>query len=196
MGYALAYRLGLTPWEHHGRVTRSEFAALLDREASIHGRSPGRALDPGCGRGQYAPALAARGWEVVGVDCVPRAVEAASRKGVPGACFVVGDVTSLEAAGLGSFNFFLDVGCFQGLSPEQRLGEGRGVSELANPGATLLMLALGATRMCSVVGGVTQEEVEAAFPGWEVVSVDAADTSGLGWPLTTTAPRWYRLRRP
>ncbi|HEX6485741.1 MAG TPA: hypothetical protein VF012_03455 [Nocardioidaceae bacterium] len=72
---------------------------------------------------------------------------------------------------------------------------GRGVSALANPGATLLMLEVQATRMRSVVGGVTRAEVEHAFPGWEMLSVEHADTAGLGWPLTRTAPQWYRLRR-
>ncbi|MEO6715548.1 MAG: hypothetical protein ABIM89_19275 [Mycobacteriales bacterium] len=62
--------------------------------------------------------------------------------------------------------------------------------------ATLLMLAFGPTRMRSVVEGVSRAEVEAAFPRWEMLSVEPADTAGLGWPLNRTAPQWYRLRRP
>lgn len=31
-GYALAYRLGLTPWEKAGRDAAVQFNALLDRE--------------------------------------------------------------------------------------------------------------------------------------------------------------------
>jgi hypothetical protein len=58
-------------------------------------------------------------------------IDAANRRGISGATFVVGDVTSLESADLGTFDFFLDVGCFQGLNSDQRLGEGRGVSALA-----------------------------------------------------------------
>lgn len=192
--YALAYRLGLTPWERYGAAAAPTIAALLDREEAERGRPLGRALDLGCGRGQYTPELARRGWDAVGVDVVPRAVAAASRLGVPGATFVVGDVTDLPATGLGRFDFFLDIGCFQGLDERGRRAEGHGVTELANPGATLLMLEFGATWMRSVVGGVSTEEVTAAFPGWELVSVQAADTDGLGWPLTKTSPRWYRLR--
>jgi hypothetical protein len=108
---------------------------------------------------------------------------------------VVGDVTDLAPADLGTFDFFLDVGCFQGLRSDQRLAEGRGVSARANSDATLLMLAFGPTRMRSVVGGVSRSEVEAAFPGWEMLSVEPADTTGLGWPLNKTAPQWHRLRR-
>lgn len=131
----------------------------------------------------------------VGVENIPRAIDEANRGGVSGATFVVGDVTDLAPDDLGTFDFFFDAGCFQHLSSEQRLAMGRGVSALANPGATLLMLEFGATPMRSVVGGVSRVEVEAAFPGWEMLWVEPADTTGLGWPLTRTAPQWYRLRR-
>jgi hypothetical protein len=131
----------------------------------------------------------------VGIDNVPRAIDAANRRGAAGATLVVGDVTDLASAHLGMFDLFLDVGCFQGLSSEQRLAEGGGVSALSNPGATLLMLAFQPTRVRSIVGGVSRAEVETAFAGWEILSVELAETTGLGWPLTKTAPRWYRLRR-
>jgi SAM-dependent methyltransferase len=192
--YAAAYRLGFTPWERYGAAAAPSIKALLDREEDERPRPLGRALDLGCGRGQYTPELARRGWEVVGIDSVPRAVEAARRRGTPGATFVVGDVTDLPAAGLGTFDFFLDIGCFQGLDDAQRRAEGRGVTALANPGATLLMLEFGATWMRSVVGGVSTDEVVSAFEGWELAATQPAQTQGLGWPLTKTSPRWYRLR--
>jgi SAM-dependent methyltransferase len=194
--YALAYRLGVTPWERYGPAAAASIAAVLDREETERARPPGRALDLGCGRGSYSRELAHRGWEVVGVDAVARAITAARRESVPGARFVVGDVTGLAPGELGTFDFFLDVGCFQGLTAEQRRAEGRGVSGLAAPGATLLMLAFGSTGIRSVVGGVERADVEAAFPGWRVLSVEPADTAGLGWPLNRTSPQWYRLGRP
>jgi hypothetical protein len=135
------------------------------------------------------------GGEAVGVDYVPRAVDAANRRGVPGATFVVGDVTDLAPADLGTFDLFLDAGCFQGLRREQRLAEVRGIAALANPDAKLLMLAFEPSGMRSVVGGVSRADVEAAFPGCEMLSIEPAETTGLGWPLTRTAPQWYRLRR-
>lgn len=51
-----------------------------------------------------------------------------------------------------------------------------------------------ARRGWDVVGGVTRGEVE-AFPGREMLSVEPADTAGLGWPQNKTSPQWYRLRR-
>src|SRR6478672_136671 len=90
--YALGYRLGFTPWERYGPAAAQSIATLLDREEAERSRPVGRALDLGCGRGQYAPELTNRGWEVVGVDYVPQAIEDATRRGIPGARFVVGDV--------------------------------------------------------------------------------------------------------
>jgi SAM-dependent methyltransferase len=188
------YRLGITPWERYGPAAAATIAALLDREEHERSRPLGRALDLGCGRGQYTPELARRGWRAVGIDNVPTAIEAARRKATGGATFVLGDVTDLPAAGLGTFDFFLDVGCFQGLTAEQRDAEGRGVTALANPDATLLMLAFGPTRMRSLVEGVSRQEVEDAFPDWELLAVDPAGTRGLGWPMNRTRPQWYRLR--
>jgi len=193
--YALGYRFGITPWERYGTAAATSIATLFDREENERSRPLGRALDLGCGRGQYTPDLARRGWQAVGIDNVPAAIEAAKRKGTSGATYVVGDVTDLPAADLGTFDFFLDVGCFQGLNAEQRDAEGHGVTTLANPEATLLMLAFGPTWMRSLVEGVSQEEVENAFPAWEMLAVDSADTRGLGWPMNRTRPQWYRLRR-
>lgn len=193
--YARMYRFGITPWERYGTVAAASIATLLDREENERSHPLGRALDLGCGRGQYTPEVARRGWQAVGIDNVPAAIEAAKRKGTSGATYVVGDVTDLPATDLGTFDFFLDVGCFQGLNAEQRDAEGHSVTTLANPEATLLMLAFGPTWMRSLVEGVSQEEVETAFPGWDMLAAEPADTRGLGWPMNRTRPQWYRLRR-
>jgi SAM-dependent methyltransferase len=195
--YASMYRFGITPWERYGRAAAESIAALLDREETERSRPLGRALDLGCGRGQYTPELARRGWQAVGIDYVPKAIEAAVAKsrGVARLSYVVGDVTRLPSARLGTFDFFLDIGCFQGLDAEQRLCQGMGVSALANPGATLLLLSFGPSRWRWLVEGASQKDVETAFAGWEMLAVEPADTAGLAWPMNKTAPRWYRLRR-
>ncbi len=193
--YARMYRLGIRPWERYGTAAAVSIAALLDREETERSRPLGRALDLGCGRGQYTPELRRRGWQAVGIDNVPSAVAEAAGRDTSGASYVVGDVTDLPSADLGSFDFFLDIGCFQGLDPGQQAAEGAGVTSLASPGATVLMLAFGPTRMRSLIEGVSQEDVERAFPRWELASVDPAQTRGLGWPMNRSRPQWYRLRR-
>jgi hypothetical protein len=72
----------------------------------------------------------------VGIDNVPAAIEAAAAKSrdAAGLSYVVGDVTRLPSAGLGTFGFFLDVGCFQGLDAGQRLAEGEGPLRWPTPG--------------------------------------------------------------
>jgi SAM-dependent methyltransferase len=196
--YARMYRFGITPWERYRTAAAAGIAARLDREETGRSRPLGRALDLGCGRGQYTLELARRGWEAVGIDCVPAAIEAAaaSSRGTGGLSYVVGDVTRLPSAHLGTFGFFLDIGCFQGLDAGQRASQGEGVTELASPGATLLLLSFGPSRWRRLVGGSSQEEVETAFPGWQMLAAEPADTAGLGWPMNKTAPQWYRLRRP
>ena len=115
--YARMYRFGITPWERYRTAAAASITALLDREETERSRPLGRALDLGCGRGQYTPELARRGWEAVGIDNVPAAIEAAAAKSrdAAGLSYVVGDVTRLPSADLGTFDFFLDIGCFQGL---------------------------------------------------------------------------------
>lgn len=193
--YALAYRLGITPWERYPSAAAGSIASLLDREEADRSGALGRALDLGCGRGIYTRELARRGWEAVGVDYVPEAIDSAQRRAGTGVSFVVGDVRNLPAAALGTFDFFLDVGCFQGLSAKQRLAAARSVTAVAASGATLLMLAFQRTPVGAVVGGVSQSDVEQAFPAWDMLAVEPGETAGLGWPMNRTAPQWYRLGR-
>ena len=180
--YDRMYRFGITPWERYGTAAAASITALLDREETERSRPLGRALDLGCGRGQYTPELARRGWEAVGIDYVPAAIEAAAAKsrGAAGLSYVTGDVTRLPSAHLGTFDFFLDIGCFQGLDAGQRLSQGEGVSVLASPAATLLLLSFGPSRWRSLVGGASQGDVETAFVGWEMLAVEPANTAGLG----------------
>lgn len=52
-----------------------QMTAWLDREQE--GREPpyGKALDIGCGTGRDSVELARRGWEVTGIDMIPKAVD-------------------------------------------------------------------------------------------------------------------------
>lgn len=189
--YPALHRLGIRPWERYARVQGADVAARLDRERAAAGEPPGRALDLGCGRGMHTPKLAERGWEAVGVDLVPSAIEHARAADRCGVRYEVADVTALPAS-LGGFDFLLDVGCLQTLGSAQREAAGRSITARANPGARLLLLTFG--KAWFSYEGLERGDVERALADWEVTEVAPAPTKGLGWPLSQTKPQWYRTR--
>lgn len=190
MNYPVMYRLGLTPWERYGLRSREQIAGILGQE---NPQSNGRALDIGCGRGKFTTLLAANGWDATGIDMVPGAIDAARQGDSNGAHFIVGDATELSSYELGTFDLFVDIGCFQGFTSSQRSRMGGGVTSLANPGARLLMLAFGPSRYQGSIGGVSRRDIAEAFPQWTITHVEAAPLAGLGWPMNRTFPQWYRL---
>jgi SAM-dependent methyltransferase len=200
--YRIAYAIGFTPWEHAAThpAAADHIAALFDREGRERAAPHGRALDLGCGSGHWAVELARRGWQVTGIDIVPKAIrqarESARRAGVD-VHFIEGDVTALRAAGIGSgFGFIWDFGTVHGLTPNERAAVGREVSAVAAPQATMLMLAWAPGRRGPLPHGASRADIETAFPDWTVVGEDVFDASGLPPPLRKVDPRCYRLRRP
>jgi SAM-dependent methyltransferase len=201
LAYRLLYRVGFTPWEQmatHG--VAQQIAALFEREED--GRAPpyGPVLDLGCGSGIWATMLAKRGWQVTGVDNVPKALRRAGERAAEervAVRLVEGDVTELERSDVGTgFQLLLDFGCFHDeLTDDQRAAEGRGATSVAAPGATLLMLAWAPRRRVVLPRGASREDVEAAFPAWRMVDEEDIDLSGApGW-WRNARPRFYRLRR-
>ncbi len=197
-GYAIAYRLRITPWERAGRGGAEQLSALLSREEAERTPPYGPALDLGCGTGTHSLQLAERGWRVIGIDSVSTAVrQARDRAGDGGGeiRFIEGDVTELRREDVGEVGFFLDVGCFHGLKDAQRAAMGQSVSAVATPDATLLLLAFRPGRRPLLPRGASRGDLETAFPGWTVTDEEPADVTGMPGPLKQTAPRWYRLRR-
>jgi SAM-dependent methyltransferase len=195
-GYALAYRLGVTPWERAGTGVDDAFDRLLDREEVGRERPFGRALDLGCGTGAHTRQLQERGWEVMGVDNVRRAVDVAIARGGESSRYVIGDVAHLPGCGVGKdFDFFLDVGCFHGLRHDARLAMGAGVTQLAAADSTLLMLCVTPNRNPLLPRGADSDDVREAFPEWELLDVRAADTEAMPASLRRRTPQWFRLSR-
>jgi hypothetical protein len=70
------------------------------------------------------------------------------------------------------------------------------MTTVANPAATLLMMAFSRpTPIGSFVKGISPDDVQAAFPGWDLLSVHDAPTDGMDWPMRRMSPTWMRLRR-
>jgi cyclopropane fatty-acyl-phospholipid synthase-like methyltransferase len=120
--YDLMYRLAKPVWDTG--LTPPEVVEAIQKE-----RTPGRALDLGCGTGTHSIYLAQHGWKVVGVDFSPKAIalarEKANHAGV-NIDFRIADVSRIDGL-VGPFDFALDVGCFHGLDVA---GQARYVAQL------------------------------------------------------------------
>lgn len=198
--YKFQYLVGITPWERMPSLPIGEQAvALVDQEERDREPPFGRALDLGCGTGFWSVRLAQRGWEVTGVDIVPKAVrtarERARRASVEG-LFVEGSITALTATDIGSgFRLILDFGVVHGLSPEQVRAVSREVTAVATEDATLLMYAFSPGRRGPLPRGISREEIKQAYGGWAITDEEAFDLTGAPRFVQKARPRFYCLRR-
>jgi len=170
-----------TPWDTG--ITPPEVVALAEE------LSPGHALDLGCGTGTSSLYLAERGWEVVGVDFVPKAVQQARQRAAErhlSAEFYVGDVTHLDFLD-GPFNLLIDVGCLHSLPADGRSRYAAHVRRLSHAGARFALYAFGPRGD----RGIGEEDVRQLFePAFVVEQVQHGQDKGNG-----TASAWYFLRR-
>jgi SAM-dependent methyltransferase len=201
IGYTLAYRAGITPWEKASRQDRPTLEHLLEREEALRPDRVRRAIDLGCGRGFTTKVLLDRGWDAMGVDNVRQAVDVAVRRnGLDDARFVIGDVRHLVHSGVGSrFDLFLDVGCFQSLDDAGRTLMAGGVTELAEPDATILMRTGGPRAWPVRPRQVVRHDIERAYRGWTVTAVSgvgSTDTTGPARASDGRSGEWFRLTRP
>ncbi len=136
--YRFAYR--------HGRPRWDSAEPHRELQGIVAGRRPGRALDLGCGTGTDALHLAQHGWNVVGVDFVPEAIETARKRAVDAGLsprFVVGDVTQLRRAGVqGPFDLIMDTGCYHGIAEGLRDAYAAEVAAVAAPDADFYLAGI------------------------------------------------------
>lgn len=94
MLYNLIYRFGTPRWDTS--ITPPEVVDLIEGGTVI---PSGSVLDLGYGTGTNVIYLARHGWEAVGVDFSPVAIQQARKlaKDTPGATFVEGDVSRFRA---------------------------------------------------------------------------------------------------
>jgi cyclopropane fatty-acyl-phospholipid synthase-like methyltransferase len=202
VNYGLAYAIGFHPWEDlaEHQPFAGKLLELVAREEDGYEPPYGPALDLGTGSAVWGVELAKRGWEVTGIDIVPKALRRA-RERIEAAGvelrLVSGDVTALRDAGVGSgFRLLLDTGTFHGLGESQRAAMGREVSAVAAPDATLILDCFAPRRRAPLPRGASREDIERAFPEWRITDVEVADAEPDALArLFRFEERFYRLRR-
>jgi SAM-dependent methyltransferase len=199
--YKVSYRVGFHPWEDlaEHKPFADTLVGLFEREEQGQGPPYGKALDMGCGSATWGVRLAARGWQVTGVDNVPTAVARAQeriREAGVDMRVVLGDVTQLPGSVGSGYDLVVDTGTFHGLTPAQRLDMGREVTRIATEEATVILDCFAPRRRGPLPRGCTQADVEAAFPAWQITDALDADTDPD--PIARVCKFnevFYRLRR-
>ena len=159
---------GVPPWDI-GRA-QPEVVRIADA-----GGFKGAVIDVGCGTGENALELSARGSPVVGVDAAPRAIEKGRAKALERdlpAEFLVADVFSLDALGR-RFDTALDCGLFHVFEDRERPMYVASLASVLEPGGVLHLLCF-SDRQPGDMGPrrVTQRELRDAFAdGWDVVEI-------------------------
>jgi len=184
-----SYASGQLPWD------TGQPEPLLVEFLNLGVVTPCRALEIGCGTGTNATWMAERGFDVLGVDVSPLAVEKAHAKmeGRTLDCrFAVWDILAAPPAG-GPFHFVFDRGCFHVFDePDERLQFAARVAGALAPGGLWLSL-IGSTEGPKHETGPprrsAREIVLAIEPALEIVEFRSAEFSG------TNAKAWFCLSR-
>jgi SAM-dependent methyltransferase len=116
-------------------ITPPELTAFLESHP------PGRAMDLGCGTGTNLLTMRQYGWQVTGIDFVPKAIRQARRKAQTAGLdvtLIAGDVSDPDLY-QGHYDLILDIGCYHVLSPGQRERYHRNLADHLAPGGTFLL---------------------------------------------------------
>lgn len=196
-----AYKSGTAPW-----VIGEPQKAVVDLERA--GLIRGRVLDVGCGAGEHTILLTKLGYDVLGVDYAPSAVEQARRnaeaKGVE-ARFEVADAMNLGNAG---YDTIVDSALFHIFDATDRPRYVRSLHAACRPGGLVHVLAL-SDRGRGFGPQVSESDIRGAFgDGWELESLEETTYRGVVQPSQVDAiglaagslvdePAWLaRIRRP
>ena len=163
---------GMPPWDI-GRP-QSVFVQLLETGRLRHNPI----LDVGCGTGENALFFAAKGFEVVGVDAAPRAIETARQKAKDRglrATFLLHDALDLAALNR-TFASVTDCGLFHTFDDGDRVRFADQVWRVLKPGGTYHMMCF-SDREPGDWGGprrVSRREIREAFrpPRFHVRSIE------------------------
>jgi SAM-dependent methyltransferase len=163
---------GTPPWDIGG--PQPAFVALADS-----GAIGGRVLDAGCGTGDNALMLAARGLDVTGLDSAPTAISRAEAKAAEQglkARFVVWDALDLDSLG-DEFDTVIDSALFHVFDDQRRTRYIEGLASILPLGGRYLMCCF-SDRQPGDWGPrrVAENEIRVAFAGgWDIEAIEPAE---------------------
>jgi SAM-dependent methyltransferase len=168
-----AYKTGTAPWvigEPQPAVVALEKAGLLS----------GRVLDVGCGAGEHSILLTRLGYDVLGVDFAPSAIDHArtnaAAKGVD-ARFEVADAMSLPADS--GYDTILDSALFHIFDDEDRVRYVRSLHATTRPAGLVHVLAL-SDQGHQFGPEVSESDIRGAFgDGWTLEALETTTYRGV-----------------
>lgn len=177
--YDWMYRRG-APWEGS---TKHDFVELLSAGRISPETVGPKAIDIGCGIGDYSRLLARHGFDVLGVDLSPVAIErarSASCADERSPRFVNADLLDLPPEVSGPFDLLVDIGTLDDFPRSRRPEAVDVITSLARPGSVLYLWCFyGRDRDLPVVSfqgasrylapGIDPDELEALFADdWDI----------------------------
>ena len=167
---------------------------MLVAKIESHAIEPGRTLEVGCGTGTNAIYLAEHGFDVLGVDVAPVAIENARAKAHGRCRFETLDFLN-EAAPGGPFQFVFDRGCFHIFDDDhERARFAQNVAGVLVTGGIWLSLigsTEGAPRGVGPPRRSAREVMNAIEPALEILELRAGEFAVCGEELTA----WLCLSR-
>jgi 2-heptyl-1-hydroxyquinolin-4(1H)-one methyltransferase len=175
------YRDGRIPWD----IGEPQPAL-----AELVGWCVGDVLDAGCGTGELALAVAARGHRVLGVDAAPSAIAMATRKaGGLSATFRTADITALD----GTFDTVLDSGLLHCLSPSDQDRYLAVLGRICRDRVAILCFADRPGARTPGGMGLTETRLRDLFADWTIDELVPVDIFGVIDGVRTPMDGW-RLR--
>ncbi len=103
---------------------------------------------------------------------------------------MVAGYRSLIGAG---YTLLLDLGCLHGLTPAKLQQAAATITDVAEPGARLLMFAFAPGRRGPAPRGIDPAQLPALFPRWDLAFSRPASEITLRGPMRNANPSWHQL---
>ena len=142
-----------------------------------------RALDIACGLGDNAAALAAAGFDTIGFDISPTAIEWAQKRFPEGMTFTVADLLAPPSHWLAAFDLVHECYTIQSVEPSQHAAFATAIAALVKPGGRLLVYAR-----------ARGEDDPAAGPPWPLKPSERMIFTSLGFKLLSQD--LFDIKRP